>query len=350
MDFDSTPMIKAAAVSSALVRSSHGIGPLPAADVAVIIVNYNSGPHLRMCLQALGRQTRSPRRVIVVDNASTDDSLAGASTRYAGVEILHADRNLGFAAGNNLAIRSLDDCRYVALVNADAYVEPDWLERLLDAAKQRPDCDFFSCRLLSATDPARLDGTGDVYHVSGRAWRRDWGRPVTAGISSIPTLGACAAAAFYLREALLDIGCFDEDYFCFYEDVDVSFRLQLRGYRGLYVAEAMARHVGSASTVKQSDFCVYHGHRNLVWTYVKNMPGPLFWLYLPQHLALNLATVIWFALQGRGRVILRAKWDALRGLRGAWRKRRSIQARRTASIASLRLLLARGLLTPYFGP
>jgi GT2 family glycosyltransferase len=350
MDRDSEPMIKAAAATPALARSGQGHGALASADVAVVIVNYNSGPHLRMCLQALGRQTRSPRRVIVVDNASTDDSLTGASASYANVEILHAGRNLGFAGGNNLAIRSLDNCRYVALVNADAYVEPDWLERLLDAAMLRPDCDFFSCRLLSATDPTRLDGTGDVYHVSGRAWRRDWGQPATASSSSTPTLGACAAAALYKREALIAIDCFDEDYFCFYEDVDLSFRLQLTGHRGLYVAEAIARHVGSASTVRQSDFCVYYGHRNLVWTYVKNMPGPLFWLYLPQHLALNLATVFWFALQGRGRLILRAKWDALRGLRGAWSKRRSIQARRTASIASIRLLLARGLLTPYFGP
>ena len=74
----------------------------------------------------------------------------------------------------------------------------------------------------------------------------------------------------------------------------------------MYVPAAIARHVGSATTVKQSDFCVYHGHRNMVWTFVKNMPGRLFWIYLPQHLALNIATVIWFALQGRGRVILRA--------------------------------------------
>ena len=128
-----------------------------------------------------------------------------------------------------------------------------------------------------------LDGTGDVYHVSGRAWRRDWGRPAKDAGSTLPILGACAAAALFSREAMLLAGGFDEDFFCFYEDVDLSFRLRLLGYAGRYVPAAVARHVGSASTGSHSDFCVYHAHRNLVWTYVINMPCALFWLYLPQH-------------------------------------------------------------------
>jgi GT2 family glycosyltransferase len=94
------------------------------------------------------------------------------------------------------------------------------------------------------------------------------------------------------------------------------------------VPDAIVQHVGSATTGKNSDFSIFHGHRNLVWTYVKNMPGPLFWLYLPQHIAANVYIIIRYALKGEGRwrVILRAKWDAIHGLPGMWRKRRRIHA------------------------
>jgi GT2 family glycosyltransferase len=98
----------------------------------------------------------------------------------------------------------------------------------------------------------------------------------------------------------------------------------------------VVRHVGSASSGgRHADFPVYHGHRNLVWTFVKDMPGLLFWALLPLHLMLNLVTVLLFALRGQGGVILRAKRDALRGIPAAWRKRRAIQAARSCSIRSV---------------
>jgi len=101
-------------------------------------------------------------------------------------------------------------------------------------------------------------------------------------------------------------------------------------------------HKGSASTGKRRDFSIYHGHRNLVWAYVKNMPGPLFWLYLPLHVALNAASIVWYSLKGRWRVILRAKWDAIKGLPRMWKKRRVIQARRSVSGWEIRKTMEKG--------
>jgi hypothetical protein len=92
-------------------------------------------------------------------------------------------------------------------------------------------------------------------------------------------------------------------------------------------------HVGSGTTGGQhSDFALYHGHRNLVWTFVKDMPGMLFWLMLPLHVVMNLVTILWFASKGRGGVILRAKRDALLGLPKIWRKRRAVQSTRMATV------------------
>ena len=104
----------------------------------------------------------------------------------------------------------------------------------------------------------------------------------------------------------------------------------------MYVPDALVHHVGSATSGgKCSDFSVYYGHRNLVWTFVKNMPGLLFWLLLPLHILLNLVTIVWFSLKGQGRIILAAKWDALKGLPKMWRKRRVIQSERVATVREI---------------
>lgn len=316
--------------------------------VAVIIVNYNSGTLLAECLHHLLAQTRIPERIIVVENASLDKSADRLESDYPGIEVVRTANNMGFAAANNLAVRRAGEVEWLALLNPDAFPQPDWLDRLLAAARAHPDCASFGARLLDANDPSRLDGTGDVYHVSGLAWRRDHGRPAALGTNEAGEIFApCAAAALYRREAFQEAGGFDEDYFCYFEDVDLGFRLRLLGYGCRYVPDAVVRHVGSAITGRRSPFSLYHGHRNLVWTWCKNMPGPLLWLYLPQHLLLNLGAVLWFALRGQGGVLLRAKWDALRGLPRCWRQRAAIQPRRRISSWRLRRMLNGGLLAFY---
>ncbi|EKD97953.1 MAG: hypothetical protein ACD_23C00660G0003, partial [uncultured bacterium] len=182
-----------------------------------------------------------------------------------------------------------------------------------------------------------LDGAGDAYHVSGLVWRMGHGSPVPTDVEDErEVFSPCAAAALYRRSAFHETGGLDEDYFCYVEDVDLGFRLRLAGYRCLYVPQSVAYHVGSGTTGGQySEFVLYHGHRNLVWTFVKDMPGILFWLLLPLHVLLNLVSIVWFVLLGRGRVILRAKHDALLGLPKMWRKRRYIQKCRVVSIAQI---------------
>jgi GT2 family glycosyltransferase len=146
----------------------------------------------------------------------------------------------------------------------------------------------------------------------------------------------------YSRKAWEQVGGLDEDFFCYGEDVDLGFRLQLAGYRCLYVPTAVAHHYGSAVTGERSDFSTYHGQRNLVWVYVKNMPPLLFWVLLPYHLVLNLAALIGCVLRGQGRVAFKAKIDALRGLARTWKKRRSIQRERRVSAARIWSLLDGG--------
>lgn len=318
-------------------------------EVVVVVVNYNGKPWLADCLAALQRQSFADFTAVVVDNGSSDGSeLAVAELNDARFQLVRAERNLGFAAACNLGARQVPASAFVALLNPDAFPAPDWLAKLRDAARANPHAAAFGCHLVDAQDAARTDGTGDEYHVSGRAWRRDHGAPsaLAAQRPQASVFAACAAAALYRREAWDAAGGLDEDFFCYMEDVDLAFRLRLAGWDCLHVPQAVCRHVGSATTGRRSDFSVYHGQRNLVWVFVKNMPAPLFWLLLPLHVLLNLGALALFVLRGQARVALRAKADALAKLGAMWRKREAIQSARTIGAAALWQCLDKRLLPP----
>jgi GT2 family glycosyltransferase len=315
-----------------------------ATSVTVIIVNWNSGYWLQQCLTQLAKQSLQPACVLIIDNASTDGSIEFALT-IPGVTIHKLGKNLGFAAANNLALEACNT-EFVALLNPDAFPEPNWLEHLLAKAESSPDFAAFGSLQMAYGLDGVVDGAGDIYHCSGLVWRHGYGRDHSAlnGISG-EIFSPCACAALYRREALQTIGGFDEDYFCYVEDVDLGFRLRLAGHKAMYVPDAVVYHVGSATTGgRHSDFSLYHGHRNLVWTYIKDMPGILFWLFLPFHILLNIITVVYFSLQGQGKIIIRAKFDALRSAPKMWKKRKDIQQNRKASISEIWRVLDKRLL------
>lgn len=173
------------------------------ANVTVVIVNWNGERFLDRCLSALLAQTVAPSEIILVDNASSDASL-DVVRRFPSVRLLAQTENLGFARGNNLAIEAAaTGSEWIALLNPDAFVAPFWLEGLLSAAHDYPDFDVFGSKLVDASDPAVLDGTGDAYHVSGMVWRMGHGALVSSDSGqACEVFSPCAAAALYRRSAL----------------------------------------------------------------------------------------------------------------------------------------------------
>lgn len=321
----------------------NGNNCMTGSGAAVIIVNWNSGQDLARCLIALTFQTLPPSRTIVIDNGSSDFDARSWKKRYPEVEFHALKKNAGFAAASNMGASMAKECQWLAFLNPDAFPESDWIEVLLKAATSNPEFNCFASFMLSALQPDMIDGTGEVYHSSGLAWRRDHQSMLSdRAMEREEVFGACAAAALISRSAFMEAGGFDESYFCYYEDVDLSFRLRLLGGRCLYIPEAKVKHVGNGSTKRWSDFAVYHGHRNLVFTYLKNMPSFLFWYYLPQHVLINIFGLFWCAKRGQGRIALKAKWDALKSIPAVLRSRKQIQKRKLISTASLANVLTRG--------
>jgi GT2 family glycosyltransferase len=303
--------------------------------VAVVIVTWNSSTILNGVLKALAQQTFKPNRVLVIDNGSDDSkSTAALVDDYDKIELIALSENSGFAAANNLGIMTCSDMDYIALLNPDAFPERNWLANFVSAISSNPEFSNFASRLINHENRELLDGAGDAMSIHGKPKRRGHGDQAKDNyVHPEPVFCPSAAAALYKRSALLEVGGFDEDYFCYLEDVDLGFRLQLSGYKAMYVPNAIVYHIGSATTGGQhSDFSVYHGHRNLVWTFIKNMPGVLFWLLLPLHVLLNIVTLIIFVARGQTAVIFRAKWHAIMAISRMWSKRKQIQNKRVASV------------------
>jgi GT2 family glycosyltransferase len=268
---------------------------------------------------------------VLVDNSDVGELRDFAVPKN--MRVISAGRNLGFAAGNNLALAECQS-EFFAALNPDAYLQPEWLERMVDSALHHAEAAAFGSLQLQADAPDTIDGIGDRYHFSGVFRREQHGKKrAQSDLCARDIFSPCAAAALYRAAALKNIGGFDEDFFCYGEDVDVGFRLRLAGHKCRFVPEAIVLHAGGTSSGGQrSGFAAYHGHRNMVWVYVKNMPGCLFWLLLPLHISANIASLLVLTLRGQGKVAWRAKREAINGLLAMWKKRRAIQTKRVASI------------------
>lgn len=302
--------------------------------ITVVVVNYNSGEYLRKCLASLARQTFTAFETIVVDNASTDGSLDQELETPEACIILRQTKNLGFAAGNNVAARA-GKGKWLALLNPDAAAAPDWLENMMQAVAQRPTHRIVACRQISMHDPTKLDGAGDCYLAYGFAWRGGFGHPATKAPPAGECFGPCGAAALYPRDLFLESGGFDERYFCYHEDVDMAFRLRLMGERCQYVPDAIVEHAGSAISGRSSTFSVFHGMRNGVWTYFKNMPGLLLVLTLPVWVLGSLALLMRGGLRGGLVATARGYRAAFKELGPMLAARRALRSSRRATVGDI---------------
>ena len=294
--------------------------------VSVVLVNWSGLHHLEDCLPSLVAQTYSDFEVILVDNASTDNSVEWVREHYPQVRILCNETNVGFAAANNQAIRA-SAAPYVVTVNNDTRADPGWLAALVAIAESDPGVGMCASKMIFADRPNVINSTGINLDAAGIAWDRRGGELDNhQETEPVEVFGPCAGAALYRRAMLDEIGLFDEDFFAYLEDVDLAWRARLAGWRCLYVPAARVYHIHSATAVEGSPFKNRLLGRNKVWLIAKNYPMPQLVFYLPLILLYDLAAVL-FALVTQGAA--NSLWGRLEGLAGLpamWRKRRETQA------------------------
>jgi GT2 family glycosyltransferase len=300
-------------------------------DVSIIIVTWNGKHLLQACLSAVAAQEGVSFEMIVVDNGSEDGTANFIRERFPSVRVVPLSQNLGFAAGNNAGVREARG-RYLAFLNNDTEAEAGWLRALLGGLDEKARFALATSRIVYMHNPGVIDSAGDGVLRWGGAFKRHHGAPAHLAVSSDEVFGVCGAACLMPRAVFDELGGFDEDFFASHEDVDLSYRARLRGYRCRYVADAVVRHHGSATLGKTSEVAVFHGQRNLEWMYFKNAPASVLARTLPGHLIYNAAAAVHFARLGLLGTFFRAKIAALKGARQIVRKRAAVQrSRRVAA-------------------
>ena len=219
-----------------------------AVDVAVVIPNFNGERWLPDVLESVAAQTLAPAEVVVVDDGSTDGSLALLAARHPDVRVLALGANGGFARAANAGVAAVT-AEAVALVNTDVQLAPDWVERALAALESAPAAASVATKLVDLADPSLFYDAGDVLRRDGACeqrgrFERDGGRYDAPG----EVFSACAGAALYRRSALLAAGGFEERFGTYLEDVDVGLRLRLAGWTCRWEPRAVARHAGGGSS------------------------------------------------------------------------------------------------------
>lgn len=241
-------------------------------NISVIIPNYNGAKYLKVCLDSLSRQTFAAFDIIVVDNGSTDNSCDILENEYNNVVLIRLDRNYGFSKAVNEGIKACKS-EYVVLLNNDVEVNPDWLSSLVNCIEQ--DENIFSCssKMVRYNDRSRLDDAGDEYNILGWAYKRGDGKSIDRYSSDTKVFSSCAGAAIYRKKVIDKIGFFDEKFFAYMEDVDISYRAKINGYKNVFCSDAVIYHIGSATTgSKYNSFKVKLAARNNIYVIYKNMP------------------------------------------------------------------------------
>jgi GT2 family glycosyltransferase len=308
--------------------------------ISVVIPNWNGAKHLPVCLSALRRQTLPPLDVILVDNASSDESRQLVGRDFPEVKLLALPDNRRFAGACNAGIRAAGG-EAIALLNNDTEADARWLENVAKCFAEHPDAGFVASKLRLFDKRDHLHSAGDYYSRRGvpgnrGVWQKDDGQFDTDYV-----FGACGAASVYRRDMLDKIGLLDEQFEFSCEDVDLSWRAQLAGYKCAFAHDAIVYHKVSATGggILNS----YYDGRNFIWLLAKDVPGEVlrqnFGAIVGEQLGITWSALkAWRGEAARNR--LKGQLAGVFGLPKMLRARQEVQASRSINSASLNTLLA----------
>lgn len=313
--------------------------------VSIVIPNRDGATprdgltYLEMVQGTLEGQSLRDFDVTVVDNGSRDDSVAYLRERWPEVSVVELPKNAGFPAAVNRGIEASRG-RYVALLNNDIELSPDWLELLARELDGDPGLGFVTGKIMRHDAPGVIEQAGHDFYTCGRFEPRGLDRTDTGQYDEpAPTAIVTAAAAMYRRDAIERAGAFDEDYFLYCEDADLCLRILLAGYRGLYVPGPKAFHVRGGTVGSRPDLPRFYLVRNALITLLKDLPASVLATSLPKIALYHWGQLTAARREGFARSVLRAYGSFLRAIPATIRKRRRVQRERVMPTAEFRSLV-----------
>lgn len=328
-------------------------------EVAIVIANWNGKEYLEDCFDSLAAQTIQNFKIVFVDNGSSDDSVDFVRENYSSgafinrLEIIKLEKNTGFAKGYNIGIEKAlkdENIKWVIALNNDTQLDGKYIEELIKCARKYPEAGSIQPKVLNFFEKGKIDCAGILLSADGVAVNRDYGERDRGQYEKEEEIfGANATAALFSRDALEKTRFkpgeyFDEDYFAYYEDVDLAWRMRLAGFASYYCPIAKLYHVHSATANKISGLKAYYLNRNRFFTLIKNYPlcrlAVILLVLTPIRYIFLLFRVIMkkggksaeFSGQSKimvAKVVLRAWGSVIANIPDLVRKRRAIRSRRS---------------------
>jgi len=244
----------------------------------ITVLNWNGSEDTLNCIESLKNQSYQDFKILVVDNGSklSDYKNLSVLSDISNITLIRNEKNIGFAGGVNIGIRHAveNKYKYVALFNNDAIADKDWLKKLIEGFSEK-DSPSAVTGLLLHEDGKTIDSTGDYYSIWGMPFPRSRGLKTSTAPDSQYVFSATGGATLYKTSLFKEIGLFDESFFAYYEDVDISFRAQLAGHKIYYTKNAIAYHKQGATSKKIPGFTVYQTFKNIPLLYTKDIPAGL---------------------------------------------------------------------------
>jgi GT2 family glycosyltransferase len=318
--------------------------PASSGKVSVVVVNWNHIQYLPDCLEAIINQSYSKFDITVVDNASQDNSLESISSISHQVHVIQLDSNYGFSKAFNIGVKATTG-EFVLSLNPDVKAQPDFIKELVQEAQIDETIGIIAPKLLRADDPQKLDSTGLFINRQRRPYDRGQMKFDSGEYDHHREIfGACGAAALFRRTMLEDLDWrgeyFDEDFFAYYEDIDLAWRARSKGWRCIYAPKAIAEHArGWGDTLrKHQDHKLTLGPRlalrNRYLMLIKNDSLLYFFIDLPWIAGSEIPRFFYMLIFRRG--ALGAVGDFLHLAPKAWQKRQSIFSNRKVPPSNLR--------------
>jgi hypothetical protein len=283
--------------------------------VSFIIVNWNGKKFLKECIESILNQTYKNFEIIFVDNGSEDNSVKFVEENYDLDYIVELNENQGFAKANNVGYKYANG-DYIALINNDVVLDSKWLENAIKNFNYNNQVGIVATRILQYNDRNLTDSLGVEYLPFGAMIDyREKEYDTNFANQTRYAFGACAASALYNKKMLEHIGLFHNIYFAYFEDSDLNFRAQLFGYDCIYEPDSISYHHGSGTGVKNSEFYVEKGRRNIEYFYFINMQGYLIYKYFLFHFIYEFINFLYFISIGRGLSFLKGKLEFLFNLK-----------------------------------
>ncbi|MBP2046656.1 glycosyltransferase family 2 protein [Methanobacterium aggregans] len=284
-------------------------------QLTVIIPNYNGRHFLEKCLESIEKELAE---VIIVDNSSSDGSVEYITEHHPDFTLIKNQENLGFAVAVNQGIQA-SKTDYVFLLNNDTELEKNCISKLVKCIESDENIFAVSSKMIQFENRDLMDDAGDAYTILGWTKKVGNGRSANNYNEKKEVFSACAGAALYRRSILKEIGYFDENFFAYLEDVDISYRASIHGYKSIYCPEAVVYHHGSGTSgSKHNAFKVKISARNNVYLPYKNMPWPQLALNLIFLLLGYFIKYLFFLRKGYGR-------DYLDGLKEGFNSRHDVE-------------------------